>query len=251
MEVSQRKLTGESFRMGLCLRVWAECPLASGDRPGRAVEQQWSLKLPPVWPWESEWGDRQLEQLNTCRGREESKRRRGETAHSYPPNTHTHTSLPPSLWPPALPSSTLKTPSPWPPRMQIPGLWAKDQISKSIQIAGRTTHRFTHLAPHLPTILPPLAGHKTHLVSFKLNPRKSPKLSHPSYSHLPPIYLYLPSPSFSLFFFSIKQLKPSLSSDLTCRIFIAGRVKLMECGQKLESGRQRESVETYLENLSS
>lgn len=69
------------------------CRLAGCGRPSWPVLQQWSLKLPPAWPWESEWGARQLEQLNTW-GREESKRPRGErgTAHSCPP-----TYIPPFL----------------------------------------------------------------------------------------------------------------------------------------------------------
>lgn len=83
-------------------------------------------------------------------GEQETKRRERGTAHSPP-----HPAPPPStLRPPALPSSTLQTPSPWPPRMQIPGLRPKYQGSKSIQIAGGTSHRFTHLAPHLLTKCP-------------------------------------------------------------------------------------------------
>lgn len=134
--------------------------------------------------------------------------------------------------------------------MQIPGLRPKYQKPKSVQITGGTIHRFTHLPP-LPTSskMPPLTGPTTHLVSFKLNPCKSPKRSHPSpFPIYPPsIYIYLPH----LFpFFPIKQLK--LSSNLTCRIFIAAEREVNGMWTKIrECKTERECAETYSENLSS
>lgn len=132
------------------------------------------------------------------RGRERERARQAEARESEKGRRGT-APLPP-LWPPALPSSTPQTPSPWPPRMQIPGLRPKYRNSKPVQIAG-TTRRFTHA--HAPTSFHPLTGPTTHLVSFKPNPRKIPKLSHPffpPFSHLPPIYLYLPPPSLTPLF---------------------------------------------------
>lgn len=134
------------FRMGLVSQSPSDqrVPSAGFGRPGWAGVWKWSLKLLPVWPWErvgrptagaAEHMQREGE------GEQETKRSERGTAHSHP-------HLPPSaLWPPALPSSTLQTPSPWPPRMQIPGLRPKYQKPKSVQIAGGTIHRFTHLPP--------------------------------------------------------------------------------------------------------
>lgn len=146
----------KTHRWILCLSVsvWPVCPPAGCGRPGWAGAQKWSLKLLPVWPWEREWAGRPTagaaEQGGRVsehdRQRREREREERGTAPSYPPP-----------WPPALPSSTLQTPSPWPPRMQIPGLRPKYRNSKSVQIAGTTTHRFTHTCPHifLPSYLVP------------------------------------------------------------------------------------------------
>lgn len=181
-------------------------PLAGFTRPGWAGVQKWSLE-PPACVTLREWVGRQTagaaEHMQREGEREQEAKRREreskrETAHSCPPPSLSR--RPSALWPPALPFSTLQAPSRWPPRMQIPGLRPKYQNSKYVQIAGRIAHRFTHLAPHLLTKMPPLTGPTTHLVSFKLNPRKSPKLSYPSRFPIypPSIYTYLPH----LFFFS-------------------------------------------------
>lgn len=92
---------------------------------------------------EREWGDGQLEQLNTCTGREESKRRRGERERDSP-------FLPPlpSLRPPALPSSTLQTPSPTP---QDANSWSAAQIPK-FQIRPNRRRNNSHIH----TLGPPL-----------------------------------------------------------------------------------------------
>lgn len=102
------------------------CPAAAGcGRPGWAGVQKWSLKLLPVWPWESEWGDRQLEQLNTCRGREGERREREEGGERDSPF------LPPLYLPPLAPcTATLHSPNPLSLTPQDANSWSAAQIPK-------------------------------------------------------------------------------------------------------------------------
>lgn len=125
-------------------------------------------------------------------GERETKRRERGTAHSYYP--------PPSL-PPAPCTAIFHSPNPLslPPRMQIPGLQPKYQNSKCIPNRRRNDPQIHTLGPPSSYQMPPLTGPTTHLVSFKLNPHKSPKLSHPSIFKFTPHLSILTSPVFSFF----------------------------------------------------
>lgn len=125
------------------------------------------------------------------------------TAHSYPPSGPLHCHPPLS-----------KPPLPDPPGCKFLVCGPNTKIpNPSKSQAKQLTD--SHTCPPTPHFLTPLIGPTTHLVSFKLNPCKSPKLSHPflpPFSHLPPIYLYLPPPSCPLFFH--KATKALVQSDM-------------------------------------
>lgn len=190
----KEKETHKLIFFGWVFSFWPVCRSAGCGRPGWVGAKKWSLKLLPVWPWESEWGDRQLEQLNTCKGRErESKRRRGEEREGQP-------ILTPHLLPPLAPcTAILHSPNPLSLTPQDANSWSAARIPK-FQICpnrGPNNNSQIHtLAPTSSYPMPPLTGPTTHLVSFKLNPRKSPKLSPPSSLPFPiyptSIYTYLP-----------------------------------------------------------
>lgn len=157
---------------------------------------------------EREWGDGQLEQLNTCTGREESKRRRGEREGQ------------PILAPPAVPpppcTAILHSPNPLsdPPGCKFLVCGPNTKIpNPSKSQAEQLT--YSHTWPPTSYKMPPLTGPTTHLVSFKLNPHKSPKLSHPSpFPIYPPsIYTYLPH-LFPFFFHKATKALALVQSDM-------------------------------------
>lgn len=139
----------------------------------------------------------QREGVRERRGETESERER-ETAHSYPPSLF-------SLLPSLRPLAPLRCHSPLskPPLADPPGCkflvcGPNTKIPNTSESQAEQLTDSHTCPPTPPQPSPsPILGPTTHLVSFKLNPRKSPKALFPlPFSHLPPIYLYLPPPPF-------------------------------------------------------
>lgn len=123
----------------------------------------------------------------------------------------------PILTPPLAPcTAILHTPNPLSLTPQDANSWSAAQIPK-FQIhpnRKRNNNLQIHTHPKPPPLfsypMPPLTGPTTHLVSFKLNPRKSPKLSHPflpPFSPFTPHLSILSSSILSSFFFFHKATK--------------------------------------------
>lgn len=154
----------------------------------------------------------------------------------------------PILTPPLAPcTAILYSPNPLSLTPQDANSWSAAQIPKFQIHPNRRRNNNSQIHTHAPPFsypMPPLTGPTTHLVSFKLNPRKSPKLSHPFLPLFSPftphLSIFSSSILSSFFLSSIKQLKLLLSSNLTCRIFIVRERELNGMWTKIRECRREE-----------
>ena len=205
--------------------LWPVFPPAGCGRPGWAGRTE-VVPSTPACVTLREWvgrptagaaehmqreGGREGKRKRESKGGRERGRREGQPILT-PPAPHPY--LPSPLAPC---TATLHSPNPLSLTPQDANSWSAAQIPK-FQIRPNRRRRNNNsqihtLAPPSSYKMPPLTGPTTHLVSFKLNPCKSPKLSHPFFFHPPPPPPPPPSPpllhslfpSFFFFFLSFHK----------------------------------------------